>query len=143
MVNVVLDLNCIRLKYMLEAINYNKVWSCYLVGSNIHKGRNYNIYPFFHKKSLEFQEVLFGVHISLNTNSQKLNNYHRFYKKDHSKIIFNLSLILILILKSFVNTRPGHEIDRLTIFILLEFFPGPTAFHCSCYHWNHTKCTRI
>ena len=25
MVNVVLDLECIRLKYMLETINYNKV----------------------------------------------------------------------------------------------------------------------
>jgi len=25
MVNVVLDLKCIRLKYMLETINYNKV----------------------------------------------------------------------------------------------------------------------
>jgi len=25
MVNVVLDLNCIRLKYMLDKINYNKV----------------------------------------------------------------------------------------------------------------------
>jgi len=41
----------------------------YLVGSNFHNGLNYKIYLFFHKKSLEFREVLFGVHILLNTNS--------------------------------------------------------------------------
>jgi len=36
-------------------------WSCYLVGTMFQNGRNYKIYLFFHKKSLEFQEVLFGV----------------------------------------------------------------------------------
>ena len=37
---------------------------------NFHSGRNYKINLFFHKKSLEFREVLFGGHILLNTNSQ-------------------------------------------------------------------------
>ena len=34
MVNVVLDLKCIRLKYMLETNNYNKVISVILNGLN-------------------------------------------------------------------------------------------------------------
>jgi len=50
---------------MLETINFNKVDSVYLVGSNFHNGRNYKTYIFFYKKSLEFQEVLFGVHTLL------------------------------------------------------------------------------
>jgi len=32
----------------------------------------------FHKKSLEFREVLFGVHNLSNTIRQQLNNYSRF-----------------------------------------------------------------
>ena len=78
MVGVVGDLNCIRLKYMLETTNYVYIikWSCYLVGSNFHNGRNYKICPFFHKK----------------------------LRIPRSRRIFNLSLIQ----KSFVNTGPGH-----------------------------------
>ena len=55
---------------MLETINYNKSWSCYLVGSNFHNGLNYKNYHFFHKKSLAIQKVMFGVYILLNTSSQ-------------------------------------------------------------------------
>ena len=71
-VNVVLDPKCIRLKHMLETINYNKVDPVFLLGLNFH---NYKTYIFFHKKSLEFREILFRVHILLNINSQLLNNY--------------------------------------------------------------------
>ena len=51
MVNIVLDQKWIRLKYILEAINYEKSLSCYLVGSN---GRNYKINLLFKKKNIEF-----------------------------------------------------------------------------------------
>ena len=74
-VNVVSDLKWIRLKYMLETINYNKVDPVFLVGLNFHNGSNYKTYIFFHKKSFNFREVLFGVHIWLNINGQSLNNY--------------------------------------------------------------------
>ena len=66
MVNVGLDIEWIRLKYMLETIKYNEVdpviyWA-----------------QIFIKKSLEFREVLFGVHNLSNTIRQQLNNYSRF-----------------------------------------------------------------
>jgi len=44
--------------------------SCYLVGSTFHNGRSYKKNTFSFTKSLELREVMFGVHISLNTNSQ-------------------------------------------------------------------------
>jgi len=50
-VNVVLDLKCIRVKYM------------YMRQLTIIKLILYTIYLYFHKISLEFREVLFGVHI--------------------------------------------------------------------------------
>ena len=59
------------LKYMLEKINYYKVDPYpYLMGSNFHNGSNYKIYLFFPKKSLKFREILFRVHMLLNTKSQ-------------------------------------------------------------------------
>jgi len=58
MVNVVLDIKCIRLKYILETINYNKV-HLLCSGLNFSQRRNYKINLFFHKKTLEFREVLF------------------------------------------------------------------------------------
>ena len=39
------------------------------MGSTFHIGRNYKIYLFFHKQSLEFRNALFGVRILLNTHS--------------------------------------------------------------------------
>ena len=56
------------------------MWSCYLVDSNFHNGGNYEMYLFIHNFFLEFREVLFGVHILLNTNSEKLNKYSCFLK---------------------------------------------------------------
>jgi len=42
----------------------------FIVGSNFHNSLNHKIYLFFHKKSIEFKEVLVGVIILLNTTSQ-------------------------------------------------------------------------
>jgi len=61
MVNVVLDLNCIILKNMLETINYNKVNPVIYLTIKL---------TFSFIKSLEFREILFVVHILLKANSQ-------------------------------------------------------------------------
>jgi len=62
MVNVVLDLKLIRLKYMVETINYNKVdpvnkWARIFIAVATIK----NTFSFI--KSLEFRNILFGLHI--------------------------------------------------------------------------------
>ena len=65
MVNVVWELKCIWLKYMLETINYKK-----LILLFIGLSRKCKINLFFDKKRLEFREILFVVHVLCNTNSQ-------------------------------------------------------------------------
>ena len=65
MVTVVLDVECIRLKYMLQIINYNQVDPVIEWAQTVATIK----FTFsFIKYSLEFREVLFGEHTVLNTN---------------------------------------------------------------------------
>ena len=113
------------------------------MGSNVHNGHNYKIYLFFHKKSLEFWEVLSGAHILSNTINQQFNNFSRFLKKVHSRRIFNLSLISILILKSFVYTGLdeilcvlGQNINKL-ITSNVKIHPHILIRDASPFHTNY------
>ena len=74
------------------------------MGSNFLNVRNYKIYLLFHKKLRIPRSLVRSTYFI--KYQQSIFKYFLFFLKVHSKRIFNLSRILILILKSFVNTGP-------------------------------------
>jgi len=76
------------------------------VFSNFHNSCNYKKILFFYKKKLRIPRSFVWSTYFIKYKQSIVKLFLEVLIKVANKIIFNLSLILILILKSFVNTGP-------------------------------------